>query len=183
MRINNIFAIVKGSLYSARFQKEEQNEFSRIFALWNDAEFLEDFFESHRQDLHSFWQHVTVEEAVMATMEEANILERKLVRIAEKGFTDREETLSGLFSPLRNGFTRVEPLEKNKVRGHRRHSWLRLYAVRLDVNVFVISGGAIKLTRTMNERTHLVMELKKLDMLCAYFRESGTNEFEMFEMY
>lgn len=118
----SIFAVVKDSLYAAKFQKEDRNEFARMFELWNDAEFLDKFFHEHKQDLLAFWQHITVEEAVVATMEEANLLERKLVAIAQKGITDRNETLSGLFRPLRNGSTKLEVFEKSKVRGSRRHS-------------------------------------------------------------
>ncbi|MCF2487830.1 hypothetical protein [Dyadobacter sp. CY347] len=182
MKISNIFVIVRESLFAAKFQKQDRNEFARMFDLWNDAEFLEMFFEEHKQDLNAFWQHVTVKEAVIATMAEATSLERKLVAVARTGLTDRDETLSDLFRPLRNGTTRLEEFEKSKLRGSRRHSWLRLYAIRVDVNLFVVSGGAIKLTRTMNERSHLVTELKKLDLLRDYLGDES-DELEVFEMY
>ncbi|MEA3496047.1 MAG: hypothetical protein U9R42_08430 [Bacteroidota bacterium] len=40
---------------------------------------------------------------------------------------------------------------------------MRIYAIRIEENVFIITGGAIKLTKTMNEREHLKNELKKLE--------------------
>lgn len=183
MKISNIFAVVRDSLYAAKFQKEDRNEFARMFELWNDAEFLYTFFEEHKRDLGAFWPHISIEEAVIATMQEASLLERKLVAIAQKGITDRNETLSGLFKPLRNGSTKLEVYEKSKVRGSNRHSWLRMYAIRVDVNVFVVSGGAVKLTRTMNEREHLIAELRKLDLLREYLGDAEKNELEIFEMY
>jgi hypothetical protein len=183
MKISNIFVIVRDSLFAAKFQKEECNAFARMFELWNDAEFLEAFFEEHKQDLNAFWQHVSVQEAVIATMNEAILLERKLVAVAQTGLTDENETLSCLFRPLRNGTTKLEELERSKVRGSRRHSWLRIYAIRVDVNLFVVSGGAIKLTRTMNERSHLVTELEKLEYLRGYLGDAENNELEIFEMY
>lgn len=33
-------------------------------------------------------------------------------------------------------------------------SWLRLYAIKLEPGCYIITGGAIKLTRTMEERQH-----------------------------
>jgi len=50
-------------------------------------------------------------------------------------------------------------------------SWLRLYAIRIDANVFVISGGAIKLTPNMNERDHLLKELSKLEITKSFLKE------------
>ena len=49
-----------------------------------------------------------------------------------------------------------------KAYGQASPSWLRVYALRVDTNLFVITGGAIKLTETMNDRDHLKLELKKL---------------------
>ena len=42
-------------------------------------------------------------------------------------------------------------------------SWLRLYGLRVDEGVYVITGGAIKLTHRMAERVHTNMELLKLE--------------------
>ena len=45
---------------------------------------------------------------------------------------------------------------------HRR-SWLRLYAIKLSMGIYIITGGAIKLTRTMQEREHTLQELVKME--------------------
>ena len=47
-------------------------------------------------------------------------------------------------------------------RPHRR-SWLRLYAIKLSMGIYIITGGAIKLTRTMQEREHTLQELEKME--------------------
>ena len=49
---------------------------------------------------------------------------------------------------------------KNKL-GH--PSWLRLYAIKLTSGVYIITGGAIKLTATMQEREHTRKKLAKLE--------------------
>ncbi len=52
--------------------------------------------------------------------------------------------------------------EKARPEQQSRHaSWLRLYAIKLEPGCYVITGGAIKLTRTMEEREHTLKELSK----------------------
>ena len=38
-------------------------------------------------------------------------------------------------------------------------SWLRIYALKLSDGCYIITGVAIKLTRTMQEREHTLQEL------------------------
>lgn len=56
--------------------------------------------------------------------------------------------------------------EKNKP------SWLRIYAIKLDSNVYVVTGGAIKLTQKM-DRPHLMAELKKQERCKKWLKEQG----------
>jgi len=44
MKIIHIFG---ECLYAMKYDGEMKNEFSRLFDLWNDPEFLEDFFNEH----------------------------------------------------------------------------------------------------------------------------------------
>jgi len=50
--------------------------------------------------------------------------------------------------------------------------WLRLYAIRLTANCYVVTGGAIKLTQDM-KRTHLIYELSKLERAKNFLRNNG----------
>jgi hypothetical protein len=54
--------------------------------------------------------------------------------------------------------------EKARLKRHVRHSsWLRIYAIKLCDGVYVITGGAIKLTATMQEKAHTLTELKNME--------------------
>ncbi len=183
MEIDGIFTLVPDSLYSVQFAGEMQHELSRIFRLWNDMGYLESFFNAHYADLLAFWENMSVEDAAELTRDEAHDLEKKILAVAHAGVWGSVDNLSSMFRPLHAGTTTVENLEKSKVRGSRRRSWLRVYAVRMDVNKFVISGGAIKLTRTMNEREHLAQELIKLERVCQFLKEDQKNEFGLFELF
>ncbi len=180
-----IFVIVEDSLYSILYHTETQHEFIRLFEQWRDPEYLESFFSTHIDDLQSgFWGNISIEDAIFQTMSEANSLEKELIKIAKMGKKDQYSTLSSLFRPLFDNTTAINPLERNKVKGYSKRSWLRMYAIRIDSNLFVITGGGIKLTPTMNERAHLKLELKKLDIVKDYLREEDNyDDHPIFELF
>lgn len=183
MEINGIFEVVPNSLYSVQFAGESNHEFSKTFQLWNDTTYLEWFFETHFEDLLAFWEYMSMEEAVKITMAEASRFSKTILNVASVTARGGSVNLSGIFKPLRPAAWRLEDLEKCKARGVNKRSWLRLYAIRLDVNLFVVTGGAIKLTRTMNEREHLNKELRKMEDVCRFLKEDQKDDFGFFELF
>ena len=74
-------------------------------------------------------------------------------------------------------------LGKEKARPGRkeRHpSWLRLYAIKLDKGMYLITGGAIKLTFHMDEREHTRRELQKLEKVRAFLMEQQVFDADSF---
>ena len=55
----------------------------------------------------------------------------------------------------------------------RHASWLRIYAIKLANGVYIITGGAIKLTATMQEREHTQAELAKMEMVRNFLLNEG----------
>lgn len=177
MEIIDIFAVIEDSLYSVQYENETLHEFEKYFDLWNDPIYLREFFEEHLEDLKSdFWKNITIEEAIIRTRKDANLLEKTLLEIAETGKTERLENLSTIFEPLSKGV--IEDYEKDKAKGLRRNSWIRIYAIRIEANIFVVCGGAIKLTRNMNEREHLLKELDKLEFTRNHLMEDESDDLE-----
>ena len=182
MEIINIFAIIKDSLLAVQFDFEQSDEFSVLFNKWNDVEFLEKFFEEHKEDLNSgFYGEVTIEEAVFRTIEEANKFEIYIKDIANRGKRNPNSTLQDLvFTPLSKSDTSIGHL-KTKAYGNEDKTWLRVYAIEIASNLYIVSGGAIKLTETMNQREHLLLELKKLNATIEYLNEIGFETKEDYE--
>lgn len=173
MVVNGIFEIVEGCLLSVRYEGHEKDEFERIFDLWKeDVEFLEKFFENHKNDLQSgHFGIVSVENAVSKTLEEAAEFESHIFKVAEKGVNNLDETLDvRIFSPLHKNETSTKLIE-SKAYGRAERSWLRLYAIRIGNHKYLVTGGAIKLTRTMQDRLHTREELEKLKTVSKYLKE------------
>lgn len=181
MKIISTFVVVDESLFTVQYDTESCDELARVFTNWNDAQYLYDFFSENEKDLgEDFWSQITIEEAVERTRAEAKRLEEKLLEVARKGKENSDITLSSIFKPLSDKEIGQE-YEKDKLRGDHKKSWLRIYAIRIDVNVFLITGGAIKLTKTMNCRPHLIKELEKLEICKKYLQEDDEDELDIYE--
>ena len=62
-------------------------------------------------------------------------------------------------------------------------SWLRIYALKLACGVYIITGGAIKLTATMQERTHTLDELRKMEQVRNFLLSENIIDNESFIDY
>jgi hypothetical protein len=64
--------------------------------------------------------------------------------------------------------------EKARIKERAQHaSWLRIYAIKLEPGCYIITGGAIKLTRTMQERSHTLLELNKMEKVRNFLLNGG----------
>lgn len=164
-----ITTIIENSLYAVEYNNTGNDEFHNLFENWSDVEYLEAFFEKHKSDLQrDFYNNIPIEDAIIQTINEAEKLEQQLIEIAEKGKTYAVHSLQTLFKPLYNYEKAIYPIpehQKSKAYGSDFKSWLRIYAIRIEENTFIVTGGAIKLTETMNDREHLQNELEKLDLV------------------
>lgn len=120
MKINGIFEVMTGSLYSVKFEGEKSHELMKLFELWRDSDFLEHFFRTHHADLHNFWSDLTIKEAARITKDESKDLENRMNRLAREGNYASGENLSMLFKPLMYEHVRQSPFEKCKAHGTRR---------------------------------------------------------------
>ena len=87
-----------------------------MFDFWNDPFRLRAFFEENEEDLKdTYWEGITIDEAIVKTKTEAKELEAILLEYAESGKTIRLKNLSMLFKPLSEGKYEKE-FEKDKVK-------------------------------------------------------------------
>lgn len=157
-------------LWAVRSPEEDVDELTLLFRKWNNAEFLFDFFMENFEDLKSFFKIERIDQAIEDTFEDAEALEELILDFP---YT---EHLDELFKPLDITDTRLSELTREKARNWNRDrhaSWLRIYAIRLEPNVYVVTGGAIKLSRTMQEREHTSLELVKLNRCKAFLKANG----------
>ncbi len=171
MEIVSIFA---KNLYAFKYEGQKFDEFERLFESWFDPEYLEEFFDKNKNDLETqFWHYSTVELAIRKTWKEAYVFQRKMLEIADNAEKGCLPDLETLFRPLDNYSSGLVELSLSKAYGIEKPSWLRIYAVRIERNVYVVTGGAIKLVEQMQECSHLKEELSKMKRAVCWLRKVG----------
>ena len=169
-----------GRLWAVRYDGANDNELFRLFDQWNDVMWLRNFFKENINDLSAYFKITDINQAISDTIDDSEILEGVILDISP------EANLDLIFRPLSNNRTIAEMLEKMKARGERtnRHdSWLRIYAIRLTDGKYIITGGAIKLTATMQERPHTQAELEKIEKVRRFLLDEGIVDDEGFIDY
>ncbi|PKQ62777.1 hypothetical protein BZG02_11290 [Labilibaculum filiforme] len=166
-----IIPIFEENLYATKYSGESKDELERLFDLWDDIEHLNEFFEEHEADLGYF--KLSIEQAVQETRKEAEKLSDALFN----ALSESPVQLETLFRNLDN--KEIQTISLSKQKSKRR--WLRLYAIRIDKDVYLITGGAIKLTHKMDEREHTDNELSKLEICKSYLQENNVFDDDSFK--
>jgi len=157
-------------LWAVHYEGEEENCFDRLFSLWNDVNGLKSFFMENLSDLASYFHITDVYKAVRETITEARQLECLMLDIAP------EANLDLLFRHLENSRFAEMLLGREKAygKGEFSHpSWLRIYAIRIEPGVYLVTGGAIKLTEKMVQRSHTLAELAKMENVRNFLLDQG----------
>lgn len=167
-------------LWATRYDGCADNVLDDLFEKWNDVVWLRDFFKANFDDLISFFKITDVNNAIYDTIEDSDRLQCLILDISPDADLDK------LFRPLENDrYTDILlGKEKAKLQVKARHaSWLRIYAIKLEPGIYVITGGAIKLTRTMQEREHTLQELGKMEQVRNFLLNQGIVDKDAFVDY
>lgn len=171
MEIVTIFA---HRLFAFHYNGEANNEYDRLLDLWTDTEYVRTFLNANDEDIP---KGKTKRQFVNYIRQDAYSIDEQLIRITET----TDQLLSYFFKPLHNYEYEFKILSLQKGRQH----CLRLYAIKIDEDTFVITGGAIKLPlhHLMEDREHTRVELQKLERAKSYLRENGIfDEDSFFEL-
>lgn len=169
-----------GRLWAVRYEGEENNCFDSLFSSWYDMSWLKKFFTENLADLSSFFHITDVYEAIMETIDEARRLECLMLDISP------DANLDLLFRHLENSRYSEMLLGREKAKGEgsfRHSSWLRIYAIKIEPGIYVVTGGAIKLTASMPERVHTLAELAKMEHVRNYLIDNGVFDIDGFNDY
>ena len=169
-----------GKLWAVRYEGKNDNALYTLFDQWNDVMWLRSFFKKNWQDLESYFKITDINQAIEDTIEDSDRLQGIIMDISP------EANLDEIFHPLENFRTSEMLLGKEKAKLKRvvRHSsWLRIYAIKLSEGIYVITGGAIKLTLKMNEREHTQKELTKLEKVRSFLLSENIIDNDSFVEY
>ena len=137
-------------------------------------------FLANMSDLASYFKITDINQAIYDTIDDSQRMQCLILDISPDADLDQ------LFRPLENSRANEMLLgkEKAKIKNRPVHaSWLRIYAIKLEPGCYIITGGAIKLTRTIQEREHTLAELNKMEAVRNSLLASGAIDAEGFIDY
>ncbi len=162
MKIVTIFA---EKLYTFHYPNETANEYDRLMELWTDVLYLREYAKKNSiADTTKFIRDIR---------NDAEYIQDLIEKMA-----NNKGKLDTFFKPLDDLETRIKVLSLQK--GKIRQSYLRLYAIKVDENLFVIVGGAIKLAYTMKEHPDTQHEKVKLERAKNYFQSEQVFDIDSF---
>lgn len=175
MQILPIFTEQDEGVYSIALDGSQQDVLTVLRDDWSNPEFVRNFFKKNKHLLDQpRYSDFTVNEASMKTLEDAIILFEQLENYARSGFESDYENLSDFFKPLHKNETNLPTYQASKTYGISiKDSWLRLYAIRLDVNCYLITGGGFKLVAAMQDDNYLTEQLNIIKETQQYLESMG----------
>jgi len=173
-----IETIIPNRLYSIKYDEEDTAEYYRLFnEEWTDVAFLMDFFQSHPEFTENdFWGFLGNDPEIAAArvLEDANKLEPHLKELAENSDNGEQPDLEDYFKPL-NGKYGYD-IEHIPVKGYGvlESTFLRLYAIRIEQNCYLIVYGGIKLNSSIQNSPGLQEKVfRKIDKVKQFLVNEG----------
>ena len=154
MKIVDIFAY---TLFAFRYQGEVDNEYDRLMDNWTDVSFLRSYAKKNKVE--------NINQFVKDRLKDAEQIQDLLEEI-----TSNKEPLEYYFRTLfdNESGAKILSLQKGKIE----KNGIRLYAIKIDENCFIITGGAIKMSQTMQDHPDSNEELKKIHRAKSFLQEN-----------
>ena len=140
-------------LFSVQYEGTEKAEYYRLFEEWNDLDYLTDFFEENKEYLNNdFWKNLgSPEEAALRVIEEAKALRKWFHEIIQNSQNGESPDLDSHFKLLHGKKEYEYELTAMKSYGRFHPSLLRMYAIKMGENSYLITGGGIKLGEAIQD--------------------------------
>lgn len=157
-----IIPIYNKSLFVVHLPNQRYDELKRNLNNWKNTEFVTDFV---FKNYHDVQEKISAKDLIKKIQSDAFRLENLLEEI----YVNKLKRFEDFFKPLDNREYKEQILSKQKGR----KNYLRLYAIKVDKDCFIIVGGAIKFHLLMEERPHTATELQKIEQCKDYLKDIG----------
>lgn len=182
--------IMEGSVWSVQYSGDKDDIFALLLDRWHDPEYIQDFIYKHKNliETNPFWKNCSYQKVILSAINEAKNLEDYFLQLYYNSENGISPTLEEKFILLDKEIRPDECITRRKFYGKLRKgfppSLLRLYALRVDSDegeppIFIITGGAIKLTDDMRT-PELKDEIKRLQQVRTWLERNGIKTKEKF---
>lgn len=176
--ILELISIFADHIWSIKYSPKEKDVYTFLFNKWQDIVYVNDYFDMN-WDLVSksdIWKNYTKAELISIVRDEAEFMESYFIDLFYNVKKGNRPDFDKLFISLGSEDSQLYKLFKCKAYGSpNKPAILRFYAIQVETNAYVITGGGIKLTKTMNECKHLNKELKHLNKVQKWLKNEGVD--------
>lgn len=195
MELKEVFP---GVIWSIKYAGDEKNIFAIRMEQWRDVEYLESFFDSHKQFIknNEYFKGYTLADVIVSAKKDAT----KLLKYINLLYNN---TLKGRSPNFIEKFLVLEKPPYNKKKKARKKLYgrsfeihdeigtvFRLYAIQIDSEqervppAYVITGGGIKLTDQMKRMKELNEEYNKMISAQEWLEKKGiTTKETLYNLY
>lgn len=159
MVIINIFA---EKLYAIKYKEDTNDAYNECIEKWTNVDYVRGFVKDNLSDIGGRDINEVVEEII----EDAEDIDDQLYELSHS----TDENINEFFAPLYNSEYKVKLLSRQKGRVYKT-SYTRIYGIKIESNCFVITGGALKFTRFMDDREHTKRELQKIENVRDFLKD------------
>ncbi len=162
-------------LYSFVYDGNLEPEYDRIMNLWSNVQYVSEYFLNNLKYLKDpFFDGQSLDSLISLIYPEVLELDDMFQDYNEAGFGQFAKTLQQIFRPLFDDDYRLSIYQSAKTSVQRgRIKLLRIYAIRMGPNAYVITGGSIKLTKKMQDHPDSNKELEKLEFVRRYLKSNN----------
>jgi NDP-sugar pyrophosphorylase family protein len=174
-----IIGIYPPYIYSVSYDEESEDEFHRLFRYWNDVDEVNQFMEANQMYLRAsiFKDAHEPEEATRQVLREASELEELFEDLYKNVKMGKKPDYDTFFKYLEGKYKFVTEWVPMKSYGPIRPSLLRIYAIKMNPNTYLVTGGGIKLTDTIQNSPGLKDHvIQNLDRVRKFLRENGISD-------
>ncbi len=174
-----IVSIYPDNLFAVKFDDKDQDEYEAAFLLWRDLDYLVDFFDENRELLETeFWHNALSstdsEDLAQEVVSESFDFERHIKQLAANTANNERPDFDEFFKELGGQYKFLCEHVPHKSYGTASPTMLRLYAIRINANCYVVVHGGIKLTKQIQDTPQLRKELfSKIDNVLRFFKANG----------
>lgn len=164
----DIISIYPPYIFSIQYDDEEENEFDRLFQQWNNMVYVTQFFYTNQAYLNSsIWQNILEpEDAANQVRQEAADLEDLFDELYYNTVNGEKEDFDSHFHFLEGDYKYEYFQPPMKSYGTERPSFLRLYAIKMKNNTYLITGGGIKIADTIQNspdlKEHVLQNIERV---------------------
>lgn len=166
--------------YAVRYEDmpENENSWSQFMDKLSDPEFRREFMKARKETLltDGYWGNISVADASQRALDEFTDITDALDDEYNIGIEELLDMLYERFQPLDNKVADGELLETKGKPENPKEPWIRLYAIKVSDELYLFTGGAIKLVKYMEDDEATRKEKRNLEKLRIELVEAGMYE-------